>query len=233
VVKPTAVEQSRAIPVDIQPAFDATLPVPLTTIFRRRYAVLPPIREVRGQDGTWGRIGQTRVVVTADGGTMREQLIDVDAPRSFTYRLSDITGPMRPLVDSVEGRWEFARAGTGTLVTWRWTLHPRGFGAPFMPLLCRMWRSYARQALEELSDLLLAPEPPERSAGWRLANAVSRPLIIAGPGPPGNLTERMELIVVLRVGVLHCDLGAEFDVRSDRLTERLVTGKVRRVGAAM
>ncbi len=157
------VAQSRAIPVDVQRAFEVTLPVPLTTIFRRRYAVLPPIREVREQEGTWGQVGQTRVVVTTDGGTMREQLINVDPPRSFAYRLSEITGPMRPLVDSIEGHWEFTEVGTGTLVTWRWILDPRVFGSPFMPLVAQMWRRYARQALEELSDLLLAPESPDRS----------------------------------------------------------------------
>jgi hypothetical protein len=162
-VEPNVVEQSRAIPVDIQRAFDVTMPIPLTAIFHRRYAILPPIAEVREQNETWGRIGQTRVVVTTDGGTMREQLIDIDPPHSFSYRLSNITGPMRPLVDSIEGRWEFTHVGTGTLVTWRWTLHPRGLGAPFMPLICRMWRSYARQALEELSDQLLAPGPAEPS----------------------------------------------------------------------
>jgi hypothetical protein len=156
-------EQSRAIPVDIQRAFDLTLPAPLTTIFCRRYAILPPIREVRGQDGAWGQIGQTRVVVTTDGGTMFERLVTIEAPRLFAYRLTDITGPMKPLVDSIEGRWEFARAGTGTLVTWRWTVHPRNLGSPFMPLISRMWRPYARQALEELSDLLLGSEPPQRS----------------------------------------------------------------------
>jgi hypothetical protein len=153
--RPVIVEQSRAIPVGVQQAFDGTLPAPLTDLFNRRYAVLPPIREVRDQEGTWGRIGQTRLVVTTDGGTMREQLVDVDAPHSFAYRLSNITGPMQPLVDSIEGRWEFTQAGTGTLVVWRWTLHPKGVGAPFMPLIGWMWRSYARQALEQLSDLLL------------------------------------------------------------------------------
>jgi len=163
-VTPILVEQSRAIPVDIHRAFDVTLPIPLTAILHRRYALLPPIREVREQSGNWDRAGQTRIVATTDGGTMREELIDVDPPRSFSYRLSEITGPMRPLVDSIEGRWEFSEAGTGTLVTWRWTLYPRGFGSPFMPLICRMWRSYARQALEELSHHLLAPESPEPSS---------------------------------------------------------------------
>jgi Polyketide cyclase / dehydrase and lipid transport len=154
-LKLATVEQSRAIPVAIQTAFEATLSTPLTVLFSRRYAVLPPIKEVRDQEGTWGQVGQTRVVVTTDGGTMREQLLDVDAPHAFAYQLSGITGPMRPLVDSIEGRWEFAPVGTGTLVTWRWTLHPTGVGAPCMPLIGWMWRSYARQALEQLSDLLL------------------------------------------------------------------------------
>ncbi len=159
-IQPVVVEQSRAIPVEVRRAFDVTLSVPLTTIFARRFAALPPIREVRDQDGTWGRVGQTRVVVTTDGGTMREQLTEVDAPHSFSYRLGDITGPLRPLVESIDGRWSFDPKGTGTLVTWRWTLYPRGAGARVLPLLTRMWRGYARQALEELSEVLLEPEPP-------------------------------------------------------------------------
>jgi hypothetical protein len=154
----TTVEQSRAIPVELKRAFDGTLPIPLTAIFSRRYVLLPPIKEVRGQDGVWGQVGQSRTVVTTDGGTMRERLTEVDAPHSFGYHLSDITGPLRPLVDSVDGRWEFAMQGTGTLVTWRWTLHPKGLGARVMPLITLMWRGYARQALELLSDHLLAAD---------------------------------------------------------------------------
>lgn len=159
--KPISVEQSRAIPVDGRHAFDGTLSIPLPTIFRRRHALLPPVTQVRGQVGPWGHVGQVRTVVTSDGGTMREELTAVDAPHSFSYHLSEITGPMRPLVDSIEGRWEFTPMGTGTKVTWRWTLHPRGLGAPVMPLIVTMWRTYAKQALEQLSELLLAPRPPE------------------------------------------------------------------------
>jgi len=158
---PISVEQSRAIPVDVQHAFDGTLSIPLPTIFCRRYALLPPIKQVRGQIGTWGQVGQVRTVVTSDGGTMREVLTAVDAPHSFSYQLSDITGPMRPLVDSIEGRWEFTLKGTGTLITWRWTLHPRGLGAPLMPLIIKMWLSYAKQSLEQLSELLLALQSPK------------------------------------------------------------------------
>lgn len=158
-VTPITVEHSRAIPIGLQRAFDVTLPVPLTKIFSRRYGLLPPIKHVRGQEGPWGQIGQSRTVVTTDGGTMRELLIDVDAPHSFSYRLSDISGPLRPLVASIDGRWEFSPRGTGTVITWRWTLHPRGVvAARIMPLITGMWRGYARQALELLSEQLLTPE---------------------------------------------------------------------------
>jgi hypothetical protein len=152
------VEQSRAIPIELHRAFDGTLPMPLTAIFSRRYGLLPPIKLVRGQDGVWGEVGKSRTVVTTDGGTMRELLTEVDAPHSFSYRLSDISGPMRPLVDTIDGRWEFATQGTGTLVTWRWTLHPKGLGTGVLRPIALMWRGYARQALELLSEQLLAAD---------------------------------------------------------------------------
>ena len=151
----TIVEQSRAIPIELEQAFRGTLPMPLTAVFSKRYGLLPPVKEVHGHDGVWGQVGQTRTVVTTDGGTMRELLTEVDAPHSFSYLLSDITGPMRPLVDSIDGRWEFATRGTGTLITWRWALHSKGLGAYVMRPITSMWRGYARQALELLSERLL------------------------------------------------------------------------------
>ena len=157
------IEQSCAIPITVQRAFNGTLPISLPTIFSRRYILLPAVKEVRGQVGTWGHVGQTRTVVTSDGGTMREELTDVDAPHSFSYQLSEITGPMRLLVDSIEGRWEFTSKGTGTLITWRWTMHPRAIGAPLLPLISKMWINYAKQSLEQLSGLLVAAELPENS----------------------------------------------------------------------
>jgi Polyketide cyclase / dehydrase and lipid transport len=152
------IEQSRAIPIELERAFDVTLPIPLASIFSRRYWLLPPVKEVRGQDESWSRVGQTRTVVTTDGGTMRELLTDVDAPHSFSYHLSDISGPMRPLVHSIDGRWEFAPKGTGTLITWQWTLYPKRLGSYVMPVITLMWQGYARQALELLSEELLAAD---------------------------------------------------------------------------
>ena len=154
------VEQSRAIPIELHRAFELTLPISLTAICSRRYGLLPPVKEIRGQDGVWGQVGQSRTVVTSDGGTMREVLTEVDVPHSFSYRLSEISGPMRPLVSSIDGRWEFATQGTGALITWRWTLYPKGLGAGVLRPIASMWRGYARQVLELLSEQLLAADSP-------------------------------------------------------------------------
>jgi hypothetical protein len=46
--------------------------------------------------------------------------------------------------------------GTGTRVTWQWTIHPRtALSAPVLPLFGRLWLGYARQSLEELSNQLV------------------------------------------------------------------------------
>ena len=126
-------------------------------VFRRRYLVLPPIKEVRDQSGDWARAGETRRLHTSDGGTMLETLTAVEPPTRFAYRSPTITGPLKPLTQKIEGEFAFAPAGTGTMVTWRWRVHAT-FRVPRCwrcAALGRMWSGYARQALEELETELL------------------------------------------------------------------------------
>ena len=147
---------SRTYPAGVARTFDALLPLPLPYLFSHRYAAIPPVTQVRGPD-TWGSAGQTRTIVLGDGGTILETLTEVDRPHAFAYRLTDITGPMKPLATSIDGRFGFEPAGTGVRVTWSWTVHPRGrLGSAAMPLFGRMWRPYARTALERLEGVLVS-----------------------------------------------------------------------------
>ena len=124
-------------------------------LFDRRYAAIPPIRATDGPTD-WNAVGQSRVIKLADGGTMREELVRVDPPHAFGYVLSGFTGPLKPLAATIEGVWSFEPAGTGTRVTWRWTLHPRSaVSAALLPVFTRMWRGYARQALARFEELAL------------------------------------------------------------------------------
>jgi hypothetical protein len=153
------VQQSRAVSVGPDAAFRGTLPMPLPTLFRRWYGPIPPIKAVLDQAGEWASAGQTRTVQLVGGGTMREELTFVDAPHSFGYTLTGITGPLAPLASRIEGLWSFAPVGTGTEVTWQWTVHPRfALTALALPVFGRLWRGYARQALAELSTQLM-PSP--------------------------------------------------------------------------
>ena len=152
---PVSVDQSRAIPATQEDAFAAALAITLPTLLYRRYGPFPPIKAVEGQT-RWAEAGDGRTIVPAGGGSMRETLTGVDAPRSFGYAITDITGPMAMLVDRIDGRWTFRPQGTGTGVTWGWTLHPKSaLSVPVVPVLARIWHGYARQALESLSDYLL------------------------------------------------------------------------------
>lgn len=154
--QPLVVEQSRAIPVAQEQLFRDMVPMPLPTLFHRWYGPIPPIKAVRDQTGDWDAVGKSRTVVLSGGGSMREQLTSYDEPRSFGYTLSEVKGAMAPLVDHVEGLWSFEPIGTGTKVTWRWTIHPRSaFTAPALPVFGRLWLGYARQSLEELSNQLV------------------------------------------------------------------------------
>jgi len=150
------VERSRAYPVAVGDAFTTTLRAPLNEVFSRRFGPLPAVREVRDQDGEWGTVGQTRTIVLADGGTLREELTEVADGARFGYRISDVTGPMKIVTASLDGAWTFAPVGTGTRVTWGWTVHPAPYSSMLMPVFGRLWQGYAGLALERLEHLLLA-----------------------------------------------------------------------------
>ena len=132
---PHPVARSRTYPVTLDDAFPVTLATPLPDLFNRRYGPIPPITAV-DQEGPWATVGQ---------------------PNAFTYELTDIRGPLRPLVARVDGAWTFEPVGTGCRITWSWTIHPQsGAGALVLPVFGRLWQGYARRALDHLEEILLA-----------------------------------------------------------------------------
>lgn len=153
---PLTVACSRTVPFPVEQAFAFTLPEPLPRLFRRWWGPLPPIVSVDGPV-PWGEVGQARTIHTADGASMREELLSVDAPRRFTYELTGLTGAFKVLAASIDGSWIFDPVGTGTRVTWQWTIHPADSPAAVaLPVLGRLWKGYARRALDQLDELMVA-----------------------------------------------------------------------------
>src|SRR5215212_5387963 len=111
-----------AVPPDV--AYDALMAAPLEEILGFRTGLIPAITGCSGQDGPWGTVGQTRVIEMADGGRVLETLVKADRPVDYRYRISDVRGPLRPLVTGIDGGFAFEAAAAGTRVTWSWDVHP-------------------------------------------------------------------------------------------------------------
>ena len=88
---------------------------------------------------------------------MREALLAVVAPRRFSYELTDLTGAFKLLDASIDGSWSFDPVGTGARVTWEWIIHPADSPAAVgLPVLGMLWKGYARRALDQLDELMVA-----------------------------------------------------------------------------
>lgn len=143
--------------VEVEPAraFDGLMAARLPELFGHRYAAFPAVREVTGEPQDWGTVGQSRTIVLADGGSLRETLTWVERPRSYAYVLDDIHGRLRPFVSTVDGAWSVTPTETGAHIEWAWTLHPQTSPARLtMNVIGRMWKGYADRALAELETIL-------------------------------------------------------------------------------
>jgi hypothetical protein len=156
-VSPYRLAESATLPVSPELAFDAVLAAPLEDILGVRVGLIPAITGCTGQDGPWGTVGQARTIEMADGGRVLETLVKADRPSDYRYRISEVRGPMRPLVKGIDGRFAFEPVGAEARVTWSWDLHPTSAAARLaLPLLGFFWHRAARRMFVRLADRVTA-----------------------------------------------------------------------------
>ncbi len=154
---PFLVSESATLTVPPDVAYDALMAAPLEEILGFRTGVIPAITGCSGQDGAWGTVGKTRVIEMADGGRALETLVRADRPSDYRYRISEVRGPMRPLVKGIDGRFAFEAASSGSRVTWSWDLHPTNAVTRLgMPLLGFFWHRSARKMFDRLAERVTA-----------------------------------------------------------------------------
>jgi hypothetical protein len=150
------VTSSTVLAATPEDAYDALLAAPLEEILGHRSGPIPGIARTEGQDGAWGTVGKTRTIVTTDGGRTLETLVVADRGADYRYRITDVRGLMKPLVSTIDGRFTFVPEGSGTRVTWSWTLHPTALGRPGMPLMAFFWRRWAATMWPRYAALVTA-----------------------------------------------------------------------------
>jgi Polyketide cyclase / dehydrase and lipid transport len=150
--RPVPVTVWRRVDADVAQTFDVVVPVDLARIFRG-YGPLPAVRGTAGGIGTWGRAGQSRTVLLADGGRMEESIVEVRRPGLFRYRVVPIQGVLRLAVAQIDGRFVFsASEAGGTVIRWTYVFRPRRGARFVVRAIAPLWRRYAQQVLERVAD---------------------------------------------------------------------------------
>jgi hypothetical protein len=146
------VSASAVLDVTPEVAYDAVMAAPLEEILGQRSGLIPGIARCEGQDGAWGTVGQTRTIVTTDRGKTLETLVLADRPDDYRYLITDVRGMTKPLISTIDGRFTFVPEGSGTRVTWSWTIHPTALGRPVIPVMGFFWRRWAAGMFVRLGD---------------------------------------------------------------------------------
>jgi hypothetical protein len=74
----------------------------------------------------WNTPGLRRTNTSDDGSTNEEELLTVEPPNSFSYRIDTFTSPrLREVIDSIEGSWYLSDQEDGTTsIEWTYALNP-------------------------------------------------------------------------------------------------------------
>lgn len=153
-----AVFAATTVETDIHHTFDTIVPIDLTKIFQG-HVFLPAVIDTKNVTGAWDAAGQSRTVCLSDGSEAQEKLIAYNAPKTFSYEITDFTGSLKYLAKSAEGQWWFEeKSGNVTYVKWRYAFIPVSiFTWLILWVIAKVfWAGYMKKALvicKEFSEM--------------------------------------------------------------------------------
>ncbi len=148
--KPVAAAASIAINADPARVRAAALALDPTKIVQAK-GLLPGVRGVAGQTGTWSAPGEKRMLTLTDGSTLVETLVAIE-PDGYRYRGSEYSGVFRFLVKEANARFAVAPRGDGATLTWTYEFTPHGgLSAAILSFLVdSQWNAFMDATLERL-----------------------------------------------------------------------------------
>lgn len=166
--RPVAVTVWRRVDAGLVEAFEVVVPIELARVFRG-YGPLPAVTGTEGEAGRWGSAdGQSRTVLLADGGRLRETVLHAAEPGLFRYEVVPERGALRLLVRGIEGRFVFsASEAGGTVIRWTYVFRPRRGAGLAVRALARLWHRYATESLDRVAEIVAAGAPASGAGAAR------------------------------------------------------------------
>lgn len=162
-VEPSVVEVSIWIDCPPEVAFDAACNTETLPDIFPGSGMVPGVESAAFEGDVGMAVGETRVVTTKDGKTVRETYVEVDRPAAYGYRMSDLNPPLSSIMSHATARWSFtAQDDGGTFVEWIYKAYPTGgMARPFNWVVVQMFlKSAMENCLERLKTMIELDLPP-------------------------------------------------------------------------
>jgi len=127
--------------------FDAIVSVD-PAAFYPRFGLLPAVTSVSDQTGPFSQTGSQRKLHLSDGGSVVEEVVQIDVPRFHSYQLTGFQKLFGRLVRTARADWVFSPDPRGVRIRWTYTFYAlRGRGLVVAPIVLILWGAYMRRVL--------------------------------------------------------------------------------------
>ncbi len=110
------------------------------------YSILPGIKEARFESQTPGLVGSRIRVQNTDGSSHVEEIIEWDVDNRIALRFHEFSPPLQRIATHFVETWEFHQVATGTEVTRKMSMYPKGLlgWVLLMPISRLMKKAFER-----------------------------------------------------------------------------------------
>lgn len=157
----------------VQISVSANVDAPLARVFDtaasidpraliRKHGPLPAIVDTDANGAPWSAIGQVRRHSLSDHSSVREELTAFAHASTFSYRLTDFTGAVAPLLREARADWHFTQSAWGrTRIDWTYVFTATGpLAEPFLWFVVKLfWPGYLHEALARVKEKAEAGSP--------------------------------------------------------------------------
>ncbi len=150
------IETCASITVDasLKDTFDTAASINPSDLIKK-HGPLPGIVGGEGHDTPWSHVGQKRNHILSDDSSVNETLVAFQRDQSYTYKITDFTGPFAAVVESAQGEWTFVKIDdANTQIDWTYKFFPRNFlGSALVWLIAKtLWPGYLKNALTRVKE---------------------------------------------------------------------------------